>query len=121
MPTYIQTTTNNGLIALNASWAGHQLVITRVNVGSGSISNPVAATALGNQKLNSVGIAGEAVTSSGSFAISIVVNNANVNNPFSMTEVGIWGTSGGGPEQLLVYISDSTPTTIPDKSVVSND
>jgi hypothetical protein len=120
MPSYTQVTTNNGLTALNASWAGEALIITRVDVGSGSVANPLTATALGDEQIHSVGIAGEAITSSGSFAISIVVNNAAVTTPFSMTEIGIWGTSGGGAEELLVYISDSEPETIPPNTVVNN-
>jgi hypothetical protein len=120
MPTYTQTVTANGLAALNATLTGAILNITRVSVGSGSVATPGTATALGSEKIASVAIAGKAILSSGTFALSIVVNNASVTTAFNMTEVGIWGTSGGGAEQLLIYISDSAPTTIGTNAVAQN-
>jgi hypothetical protein len=77
------------------------------------VANPATATALGSQKIASVPIGGDAVTATGNIEISVAVNNSGVSTAFNMSEIGIFGTSGGGPEQLLIYISDSTPATLP--------
>lgn len=126
MPKYTQTITTNGTNALNATFGGAVLNITRVNVGSGTQGTPISAIALAQEQIHSVAIAGQSVLTNNSFALSIVVNNGTVTVPFPLTEIGIWGTltpAGGtaGPEQMLLYISDSAPVTVSTSATLQNE
>jgi hypothetical protein len=88
-------------------------VVTRVAVGNGYQPNPAVAVGLANEQIHSITIAGNAVTAPGNEEISVIITNAGVITPFNLTEYGIFGTIGGGPEQMFVYITDSQPIPIP--------
>jgi hypothetical protein len=113
MPVYTQTTTNNGLTALAATFTSALLNITRVAVGSGLQNNPATANALAMEQIHSVIVAGKTVTTTGNIEISVIISNASVTSGFNITEIGIFGTSGTGPEQMLIYVTDSSPVPLP--------
>jgi microcystin-dependent protein len=116
MPIFSQITTNAGLSAFAATGAGQQLVITRVAVGNGVQANPATASGLANEIIHAITIAGQAVTTVGNLEISVIVSNTGLGSGFNLSEYGVFGTSGGGAEQLLVYISDSAPIPVPPQS-----
>jgi hypothetical protein len=113
MPIYTQTTTNQGLSALANTFNAVKLTITRVAVGNGIQPSPATANALANEQIHSVILAGSVVTTVGNEEISVIISNTQVTTGFNITEIGIFGTSGTGPEQMLIYVTDSQPVPLP--------
>jgi hypothetical protein len=114
MPNWVNNTiTANGTIAIAAAMAGTQLVITRVAVGSGIAAGQLfSQTALTNQQMNLVTVPPQVsanVVQPGEIVITATLDSAHVGATFSLTELGVFATSGSGPEQLIAYCQASSP------------
>jgi hypothetical protein len=108
MATFAQTYTNQGLTQLAATISS-LYTVTRMAAGSGSVGTPATATALGSQQISSVTLGAATILSPGQFVIQATINSGNYSGaPFTLTELGLFGTSpgvAGGAEQLTMYVS----------------
>jgi hypothetical protein len=114
MPNFVNNTiTINGEGQIAAALAKQQLVITRVQVGSGIAAGaPASLTTLVTPVMNLTPQPPQVSANSlqiGEVVVMAVLDSANVLVPFPLTELGVFATSAGGPEQLIAYCQCSSP------------
>jgi hypothetical protein len=112
MPNWVNNTiTTQGAAVIAAAIGGTQLVITRVAVGSGIATGNIAIlTALVNQQMNLIPVPPQVSANniqSGEVIVMATLDSALVGATFSLTELGVFGESGGGAEVLIAYCQAS--------------
>jgi hypothetical protein len=114
MPNFVSNTiTINGEIQIAAAIAKQQLVITRVQVGAGVATGALPSlTALVAPVMYCTPIPPQVsanLLQPGEVVVMSVLDTANVTTIFQLTELGVFATSAGGPEQLIAYCACSAP------------
>lgn len=114
MPNFVNNTlTLQGEGQVAAAMAGQQMVITRVQVGSGVANSPLPSLiSLVNPVMNLVPVPPQVSANNlqeGEVIVMATLDSAYVNSTFNLAELGVWATTGGGPEQLIVYCQCSAP------------
>jgi hypothetical protein len=114
MPNFVNNTiTVQGEGQIAAAMAGTQMVITRVQVGSGVASVPLPSlTTLVTPIMNLTPQPPQVSANNlqtGEIVVMAVLDTANVTTTFGLAELGVFATSGGGPEQLIAYCQCSAP------------
>jgi hypothetical protein len=114
MPNFVNNTiTIQGEGQIAAALAGTQLVITRVQVGSGVATGSLPPlTALIAPVMNLTPVPPQVSANNlqtGEVVVMTTLDSANVTATFSLAELGVYARSGGGPEQLIVYCQCSAP------------
>lgn len=100
--------TTVGQASITAAIAGTNLQITRVAVGSGIMGgDPTTLTALVNQTMNLTPLPPQVsanVIAPDEVAVLATLDSANAPpTSFNLNEIGVFGKSGGGAEQLIAY------------------
>lgn len=114
MPNFVNNTiTINGEVQIAAAIAKTQLVITRVQIGAGiaNVALP-SLTALSVPIMNLTPQPPQVSANNlqlGEVVVMAILDSANVTSTFQLTELGVFATSGGGPEQLIAYCQCSSP------------
>lgn len=116
MPNFIvNTLTYAGESVIAAAMAGTQMVVTRVQVGSGTAATGTSLpglTALIAPVMNLTPVPPTVSANNiqqGEVIVMATLDTANVATTFSLAELGVWATSGGGSEQLIAYCQALSP------------
>jgi len=116
MPNFVvNTLTYAGESVIAAAMAGTQMVITRVQVGSGTAGTGTSLptlTALIAPVMNLTPVPPLVSANNleqGEVIVMATLDTANVVSTFSLAELGVWATSGGGAEQLIAYCQALSP------------
>lgn len=116
MPNFVvNTLTYAGESVIAAAMAGTQMVITRVQVGSGTApagTTLPSLTALIAPIMNLTPVPPTVSANNleqGEVIVMATLDSANVGTTFSLAELGVWATSGGGSEQLIAYCQALSP------------
>lgn len=111
--------TSAGINALLRAQAGDGIIFTRIKIGNGDAQAAAIATDLSNP-LKSIEITDITVSDSKA-SLKVIINNADVEDGFRMTEIGVFAKDQDDNEKEILYAYGTEPEGTADYIAASGD